>query len=480
MTETAMSPQHGLPQHRVEVAEQDTRARNDWVTCRIGQDIDFSASSLAAYCHANWNVLVYDAFLVAAAVQFADHTKTRPMGRWARALFLRLPVHDPDLWNSTAVSSSLHETLTFLTGDQWNLDFCKRKTPAPRPRQYNLVIPGDSRVIIPFSDGLDSRAVAGLLELCHRQKLIRVRLASKSLPASDTEGDSPPFASMPYRIRYGKARSVEYTGRSRGFKFAMLTGIAAYLCGANDIVMPESGQGSLGPVLIPVGQAYPDYRNYPLFTDRMSAFLVALVGHKVSYRYPRLWNTKAETLHEFIGRSPDGPNWVDTRSCWRDQRHVSVSGKMRQCGICAACMLRRMSVHAAGLIEDTETYVWENLRVHRFEEGAAPAFRKREPRGAMYEYAVAGTLHHDHLAGILRSRLDQGVLDRTVSDLSRSLGLAPSTTRDKLQRLLLKHTEEWHGFVDALGPSSFVAQWIGKERTPCHGTAWTPRTSVDA
>ena len=41
--------------------------------------------------------------------------------------------------------------------------------------------------------------------------------------------------------------------------------------------MPESGQGALGPALAPVGQAYADYRNHPLFTGRMEKFLFALL-----------------------------------------------------------------------------------------------------------------------------------------------------------------------------------------------------------
>ena len=33
---------------------------------------------------------------------------------------------------------------------------------------------------------------------------------------------------------------------SRGFKFAMISGLAAYLTGANKIIIPESGQGLSG------------------------------------------------------------------------------------------------------------------------------------------------------------------------------------------------------------------------------------------
>ncbi len=73
-------------------------------------------------------------------------------------------------------------------------------------------------------------------------------------------------------------RFVESSARSRGFKFAVLSGLAAYLAKANKVFVPESGQGALGPAIVTVGQAYEDFRNHPRFTKKMSAFLKALLG----------------------------------------------------------------------------------------------------------------------------------------------------------------------------------------------------------
>ncbi len=53
---------------------------------------------------------------------------------------------------------------------------------------------------------------------------------------------------------------------------------STYLAGASRVIVPESGQGALGPALVPVGQAYVDYRSHPLFTERMERFLAALLG----------------------------------------------------------------------------------------------------------------------------------------------------------------------------------------------------------
>jgi hypothetical protein len=223
--------------------------------------------------------------------------------------------------------------------------------------------------------------------------------------------------------------------------------------------VPESGQGALGPVLVTVGQAYEDYRSHPLFTDRMERFLGALLGHRVSFRFPRLWHTKAETLKTFVAECDDGSSWVDTWSCWQQNRQVSVDGRKRQCGICAACLLRRLSVHAAGLTEPEQTYVWENLGALTFRAGAAASFEERKVTGKLRDYAIAGALHLDHLAGLRSSPANARMLNLSAFQLGRSLGLPEAETRTKLDRLLTQHESEWKSFMSSLGQSSFVANW---------------------
>ena len=67
-----------LPTHRVHVVEQGATASRHWVRCEIGENLKFDMGGLQSYCLANWDKRVHDAFVVAAAVQFCDHTKRRP------------------------------------------------------------------------------------------------------------------------------------------------------------------------------------------------------------------------------------------------------------------------------------------------------------------------------------------------------------------------------------------------------------------
>jgi len=123
-----------------------------------------------------------------------------------------------------------------------------------------------------------------------------------------------------------------------------------------------------------------------------------------------------------------------------------------------------MSVHAAGLAEPKSAYVWENLSAASFETGAAPSFPTKKVTRALREYAIAGALHLDHLAGLRHSPANEGMLDLTSFQLSRSLCMPEGETRAKLDRLLLQHEIEWRSFISSLGPTSFLADWAVEGR----------------
>jgi 7-cyano-7-deazaguanine synthase in queuosine biosynthesis len=449
----------GAPRLAVDVVEPGARRRRGWLACQIGENVAFTPEQLESYCFAPWDPIVYDALLVAAAIDFADRTKRRPLLAWRREIALRIPVHDPARWADKPVADALRDSLFFLTGDDWEISFCGRRQPLKPPPQGRFSLPGGLTAVIPFSNGLDSRAVAGLMALEMGDRLIRVRLGSRHYDTDRRSGYRYPFTSVPYTLRPGEKPFVESSTRSRGFKFALISGLAAFLAKAGAVIVPESGQGALGPALLTVGQAYEDYRSHPLFTDRMETFLRALLGHRVRFQFPRLWHTKAETLREFVDRSPDSSSWSRTWSCWQQSRQVSVGGKRRHCGICAACMLRRLSVHAAGLAEPRDTYVWEDLSAATFRAGAAPRFCGRKVTRKFHEYAIAGALHLDHLAAMRASPANAQTLDLATFKLSRSLGLPEAETRARLHRLLMQHEREWKSFIDSLGPSSFMANW---------------------
>ena len=131
-----------LPAHRVDVLEPGQVPRRHRIGCMIGENLKFDTTGLEAYCFANWDVRVFDAFLLAAAVQFCDHTKARSSVRWGREIEVRIPVHDLALWHSAAISGALHAALDFLTGDRWHVEFVARSKPESARGQMNFNLPG--------------------------------------------------------------------------------------------------------------------------------------------------------------------------------------------------------------------------------------------------------------------------------------------------------------------------------------------------
>lgn len=447
-----------LPSFRVDVVEEHARARTGVIRCEIGKakNLDFSTEGLESYCFAKWQPVVFDALLVAAAVEFCDKTLRGPARNWGRNIRLRLPVHDLDTWRRPNVVSSLTDALNTLTGDCWNVEFGPRKHPEPQRRQEQFSLAAGARAVIPFSDGLDSWSGAIIETRRLGTSLLRVRLGSRRIRATHDDREQP-FAYVPYQVRAGNRPFLQTGGRSRGFEFALISGIAAYLAGVTDVIIPESGQGCLGPVLVAAGQAYPDYRCHPSFMVRMERFLSALLGNQGNYRFPRLWHTKGETLRAAVSESADDNAWMQTRSCWQNSRQVSVDHKRRQCGICAACMLRRLSVHAAGLKGPRNMYVWEDLGSRVFEAGAARSFTNST--NALREYAIAGTLYLHHLAVLTSSPVHANVLKRHALEISRALGEPCARVEARLSALLQRHKEEWNNFMNSLGPKSSIAQW---------------------
>jgi hypothetical protein len=443
----------------IHIAEPGVRTPKSAVRCEIGANVKFSTESLESYFFAGWEPVAYDALLVAAAVEYADRTLRRAAYQWERQFELRVPVHDVQRWTAPAVSAALHDALSFLTGDRWQVTFYARRRDAQAAQQGTLSLPSGTEAVIPFSNGLDSRAVAGLMGRALGGRLVRIRLGSALSDGQALGRERQPFTAVPYKVKAGDRAFVESSARSRGFKFALISGLAAFLAGAHEVIVPESGQGALGPSLVTVGQAYEDYRSHPLLTRRMERFLEALTGHRVRYVFPRLWFTKGETLREFVDASGD-QSWAVTVSCWQQNRQVSVERKKRQCGVCAACMLRRMSVHAAGLTEPAERYVWEDLRAPDFASGAAASFRaKGKITGRLREYGIAGALHLDHLADLADAPAHSAAIDLAAFQLGGTLDVPQDDARRRLDRLLKQHSIEWEAFMRSLGPDSFVAAW---------------------
>ena len=198
---------------------------------------------------------------------------------------------------------------------------------------------------------------------------------------------------------------------------------------------------------------FADYRNHPTFFRKMEKFLDVLLGYSVVYDQPRLWFTKGQTITTFLNQTKKSVDSLfNTHSCWQTRRNVHVDKKRRQCGICAACLLRRMSMHAAGVDEPDDTYAFSDLTVVRFEDSKVQNF-SGEPTKTIVEYGSVGARHLQQLSELAVQ--PNNALFKDTFELSRTTGMSQQETMNKLRILLSQHSDEWFDFLSAQGEKSF-------------------------
>lgn len=440
-----------LPDIKIQIAESGQSRKKGYFRFEIGKEIIFSTDDLNAYAFKNWEPIVYDAMVVTAAVECGDRFCKRPSDSWARKINMSIPVYNIEKWQSPLIHKSLINVLQFLTGDTWKIDFVKNcKTEATFVKKF-LPLEVCTSHILAYSDGLDSYMVAGLLQPVLLDKLLRIRVSKGN---SNKQKDT--FTRVPYHINFPK-KTLESSARNRGFRFAMISSIAAYLTQAKNIIIPESWQGSIGPALITVGQAYPDYRNHPKFTRMMEQLIRLLFNKEVKFIFPVLWQTKSETLYNYITNNPES-SWQTTKSCWKDPRWSSVNGKQRQCGICAACMLRRVSIFNAGLAETRDTYICEDLNATDIKKSVNSNFAQMNSN--FIAYAIGGIMFMDNLAKLAQREGEIEIIRQSYI-LAESLNIPVEEAQKKLYSAVKKHAEEWNNFLSSLNENSFIKKWIG-------------------
>jgi 7-cyano-7-deazaguanine synthase in queuosine biosynthesis len=444
-----------VPTARIVFGYNSPPSRGSEIRCAVGRDLIIKPEVLGRYCVKPLEPHIYDLVLIAGAVAFADSVVPRRIRTcWRRNLEVVVPTSEPDFWRRPIIVRNLTETLDLLTGDLWAFHFSRTRKKAIIDAQRSLPFEGRSSVVIPFSDGLDSFAVARLASRgAPNVGVIKVTTGS----GPDARGKSEQHqVSIPISRRGSRIRLRETSNRSRGFVFGVMAGIAANLLEADRVIVPESGQGSLGPWLNPVGNEAPDVRTHPLFTASLSRFLEAVFDRRIGYEHPQLWNTKGETLRELKDSGLD-TGWWTTKSCPRG-RKVCMKGRRVQCGVCASCLLRRQSLLAAALDQGKEVYLWGNLSAPTLREAAASDAREtvpndeRQAKCGVYDLAALGNLPNT----------DSG--RRRVADKSAEFAAHQGTPQGdvdgRLNRLLVAHRDEWRNFVASQKSESFLKGWL--------------------
>lgn len=444
--------------HRLRVfyPKENVSVRKGVTPCVIGRHVEIDTEALEDYCFQRVTSHEYELALLAGIVAFADRTFRRKISEgWARRIEITIPVGEPAFWNKT--KSALLEALEFLTGDCWEINFESRRSKLDQLKQDILSLGSGKFIVVPFSNGLDSYAQSRLLKLQSEITPIRITAKNHGVAGSrdwipEDDGSRHRRISIPVNFQTDPHPEPSY--RSRTFVFNVFAGIAAHLSKAEAIFIPENGQGALGPSLVPFGSESPQRGSHPGFTRRMSLFFKTIWDEPIKIEHPQIWLTKGEVLQKLKKENLLG-NWQTTRSCPRDQRNVNLNHKLVQCGICSGCMLRRMSVFAAGLEENVDTYLWQDLSANSLQSSMHPSAGRKTTNNDS-DIARHAVIALAELSQMADASPDDPVIAQNVFEICDGVGKNYQLALSQLQHLLNTHKSEWTQYVNGCGSSSWI------------------------
>lgn len=456
------------PNARVVGLESLRRPPRGTIPCVIGRDLQLKPDVLGRYCFKEISSRAEDLIIIAGVIAFADRAVARKTSiSWLRQIDVTIPVLEPDFWRQPSITDELRNLLNLLTGDAWSLHFSTRsqRLEVSGPAPLSL-ISDEQPIVMPYSDGMDSLAVSRLLASDYPDVPLLMVTAGSRLDADKERRDSRLDGrrwrlAVPFQISQDRgARLREPSYRTRALIYGVMGAIAAQLSGASRIIVSESGQGALGPWLVPVGNEALDIRMHPVYTSQLALFVNRVLGIQVAYEHPRLWLTKGQTLRELAERGL-AEDWHETRSCARDARHMSYAGTRLQCGVCAACLLRRMSIHSAGLDESLDGYMWKDLNASSLDGAVIDPTRiaTKGDRG----HAICGALAMAQFAELTETEHSVYVQGK-AQELAHVRGERTDVVQNKLAGLIRQHADEWNEFVECQGDSSYLAPFSGGTR----------------
>lgn len=425
------------------VGQSGKRPASNPILAVLGETIRTNPTPIARHCLKELAPVSEDLATLVEAVALADRIQTRLLTEgWARRLTLNVPVFEQGIFSKPAIITALIDTLGFLTGDAWDIEFSKR-TDAPIAERYLALFDEPPKFVVPFSDGLDSFAQVAFLEKEFGPNAVLPLRAGRL--QSGKAGRK--LLEVPRRFYAGHPREKTY--RTRPFVYFTLSAVAAATSNAEAIVIGENGQGALGPSFARFYNEWPFRSTHPGFVSRLGIFLSLVLDRQIEFKQPQLWKTKGEVVAQL--RDDDLlEGFAETRSCSLRPYQRRERGA---CGYCGGCMLRQNALSAAGL--DLQADV---------------AF---DPRSAELRLRSRSNLWEDFTSN------EREILARAASSMAIFSGMAltndassrvvleardiPNMSPDQadlaLRSLFRRHSQEWEAFLGALPPSA----WLRRE-----------------
>jgi Queuosine biosynthesis protein QueC len=269
---------------------------------------------------------------------------------WNRSISAWLPVRDPTFWR--AHRATIEAIWSDLTDDELNLHFEEAQDPAPPPRMSTAPFPDHDGVAL-ISGGQDS--FTGALDLLDSN--LRPLLLSHTASGATNTAQKAVEAFL--RERYGadltrlkltarKTADQDFPGmepsqRSRTFLFVGAASVLAAIGGSGRVWLNENGIMALHLPLTPARTgSFSTHTASPPILERIGQLATEVLGSPLEVSNRLVAMTKPEVVARAIELG-GSDKMQDTVSCWQ------IGRTREHCGICAPCLLRRISCEQNGI-----------------------------------------------------------------------------------------------------------------------------------
>ena len=299
-----------------------------------------------------------DFFFISSIVYCIDRfvkRKSNAKDGWSRNIKVVFPVFSMTEWKNAKVD--LQKTLSFLTGDYWNIDFKDSMIEIPTQiisDDYNTVAYEQVNL---FSGGLDS--LIGAIDFLANPKNKKKNLLLESHFDSQMKGpnidQNTLFDKLPtnYQQRLKRVSLVEVTLNSSSDKektfrsrSILFLGIAVLASDFKNlpIIVPENGSVSLNfPLSSSRRGACSTRTTHPKFISLLKVLLGEVkLNNDISNPYEFM--TKGEMMMKCKNKNLLNSIVEFSNSCGKRGHVINRTEKSSHCGVCMPCTYRKASV----------------------------------------------------------------------------------------------------------------------------------------
>lgn len=333
------------------------------------QNVQFDFKDLQTCVGKELDSLVKDLLDIAVAVYMSDQYIERD-GNLNRRISILIPVRNLVRWE--AAKNTLVRTIAFLIQNEFDIHFVQGDN---EPSKFESYEPKDSqKCVCLLSGGLDSASGAVCLAQARRKPIFVSHWSSPKLKGFQDDvrksletNFKKTFKHCPVRIHpsYGHARfkldqekEKQMIQFSRSFLYLSLASAVALALKLKDVYVCENGPMALN---VPISESRLNTRTvHPKFLALYGGLIKEVFGVELAIQNPFAYKTKGEAVS--LLKPPKLAELIKAScSCWEypwvsaiANRRGKIGFTGKHCGECYPCVMRRISLHAAGLssVED--------------------------------------------------------------------------------------------------------------------------------